>query len=97
MKIEINGVLKGYTKKYMYLLIFAIILITIISVIGYLIEASTYVLILNDELINLKHGIYSDKDTQYIHIDDLTTVFSDNIYYDKISGKKRKTEYQTII
>lgn len=44
----------------------------------------------------LNFGIYNNENEQYIHIDDLLTIFKDSIYHDKISGKIIITTYDRV-
>ena len=85
-KVEENK-LNIWVEKYKYSTILTLIIFILFMALGYSKNEIDYKLYVNDNKANLNYGIYVKNNEQYIHRDDLTNIFSDNIYYDKISGK----------
>ena len=76
------------------LLFFCIIILFVIT--RYSFSKKDYVVYFNDIEQDLKYSIYSKGNEQYMCVEDLTSIFKDNIYYDKISEKIIITTYNNI-
>ncbi len=85
-----------WVEKYKYNATLTLIIFILFLMCGYSNFNSNYALYINDEESKLVYGILNENDEQYIHIDDLTSVFSNNIYHDKISGKIIITTYNNL-
>ena len=83
-------------EKYKYYIILCLIIVILFLLAGYSRKNVEYTMYLNNEQITLKNGIYTLDDEQYIHIQDLTSLFKDNIFEDKISGKIVITTYDSL-
>jgi len=73
------------------------IIFILFCVAGYSKSHNDYRLYINENEINLTYGIYELDGKQYIHIDDLTELFKDNVYYDRISGKLIITTHNNLV
>lgn len=97
MEKIVNINFKKIYSKYKYTAILILIIFILFLILGYSNFEQKFLLILNDEKVKLSHEIYTKSNEQYIHIDDLTDVFSENIYNDKIAGKLIITSYDTLV
>ena len=87
MKNIVENKANIWINKYKYNTILTLIIFILFLILGYSNSNIKYKLYVNNAEANLGYGIYEVNNEQYIHIDDLTNIFKDNIYHDKISGK----------
>ena len=97
MKDTVRYKIKIILQSYGYNTILTLMIFILFWVGGYSYAIKEYDIFLNNKKIELKHGICSKNSEQYIHIEDLIDVFSDNVYYDKISGKIILTTHDRLI
>ncbi len=83
-------------EKYKYNTILSLIIFILFLIAGYSKQNIEYKVYDNNIKAELVHGIHTVNNDQYIHIEDLTKIFSDNIYEDKISGKVIITTHDTL-
>lgn len=96
MKEIVENKTKIWVEKYKYNTILTLIIFILFFIFGYSKSDIEYKLYVNDNETKLVYGIYHVNNEQYIHIEDLTSTFSDNIYHDKISGKIIITTYNNV-
>lgn len=83
-------------KMYKYNTLLTLIIFILFLLFGYSNSNIDYKVYMNEAEVNFAYGIYTYNNEQYIHIDDLTNVFKDNIYNDKVSGKLIITTYNNL-
>lgn len=93
--VEKNKLIQNL-NKYIYNTILTLLIFILFVFCEYSNVNENYELFINDSKVKLENGIYVSNAEQYIHIEDLTKVFADNIYYDKISGKLIITTYDKL-
>ncbi len=82
---------------YKYNVILTLIIFILFYIVGYSRFSNNYDMYLNNIKVKLANDIYTKNSEQYMHIDDLTNLFKDNIYDDKISGKVIITTFNKLI
>lgn len=82
--------------KYKYNAILTLTIFILFFCLGYSSKNIKYKLYVEGNEIKLTHGICNINNEQYMHIDDLISVFSDEIYHDKISGNVIITTYDSV-
>ena len=97
MKNIVKNKVKSLLDKYVYNILLTSIIFILFWVLGYSKTTLDFRLYINDEQVTTANGIYTINNEQYIHIDDLTNIFKDNVYDDKISGKIIITTYNNLI
>ncbi|MBQ8042896.1 MAG: hypothetical protein IJ272_01945 [Clostridia bacterium] len=97
MKNIVENKVKSILEKYKYNSLLTLIIFILFLIFGYSNSNINYTVYINDEKVNFTNGIYILNNEQYIHIDDLTDVFADNVYDDKISGKLIITTYNNLV
>lgn len=83
--------------KYKYYIFLSTIIFILFCIIGYSNFNGNYGVYINDVKLELDYDIYVEDEIKYMHVEDLTTSFDENIYYDKISGKLILTTYDKFI
>lgn len=83
-------------KMYKYNTILTLVIFILFAVFGYSQNADGNRLYINENEVTLSHNIYTKNGEHYINIEDITSLFANNIYNDKISGKLIITTYDEI-
>lgn len=73
--------------KYLNVVVLIFVISILFLITNYSQSNKDYTLFLDGKEVDVEHGIYDVDEEQYIHVDDLTKLFEENIYYDKLSGK----------
>lgn len=97
MKNKVKNIVKNTLDKYIYNILLTLIIFILFCILGYSKDITEFKLYLGDSEANVINRIYNLNNEHYIHIDDLTNIFKDNIYHDKISGKIIITTYDSLI
>jgi len=87
MENIVENKVKRLIDKYLYYIILCIVICILFLSFGYSKQDVQYTVYLENEMVELSYNLLTKNNEQYIHIDDLTSVFKNNIYNDKISGK----------
>ena len=93
MKNIVENNVKSIVKKHKYNTLLTLIIFILFWISGYSNEHNYQNIYVKGKQVSVKHGIYTNNSEQYIHIEDITEVFKDYIYSDKISGKLIITTY----
>lgn len=93
MKNIVENNVKSIIKKHQYNTLLTLIIFILFWIAGYSNENNYQNIYVKGKQVLVKHGIYTNDNEQYIHIEDMTEVFKDYIYNDKISGKLIITTY----
>lgn len=93
MKNIVENNVKSIVKKHKYNTLLTLIIFILFCISGYSNEHNYQDIYVKGKQVSVKHGIYTNNSEQYIHIEDITEVFKDYIYSDKISGKLIITTY----
>ncbi len=96
MKKVIKSKVIDVLRKYKYYIFLTLIIFILFSVSKYSSVGKEYELYINDIKVTANNDIYTYNEEVYLHIDDLTHIFSDNIYYEKLSGKLIITTYDKV-
>ena len=96
MKSIVKNNVNDLVKKYKYSTLLTLVIFILFLLFGYSNSNTNYDVYLNNKQVQFAYGIYNKNNEQYIHVDDLTQIFCDNIYNDKISGKLIITTYDSI-
>lgn len=96
MKNVVKNKLNEVVGKYKYLVVLVLLIFVSFLIAGYSKTDQNFELYLDNHKISLNNKIYVEEGKQYIHIDDLTSIFENNIYYDKISAKLIITTYNKL-
>lgn len=97
MKNIVENKVNILVEKYKYNTILTLIICILFFALRYSGVRADYKLYIDDKQAGIDLDICEYDGKHYIYIDDLVELFSDNVYYDKISGKIIITTYDNII
>ena len=83
--------------KYKYYIMLTLVIIILIIMASYSALYNEYDLYFNGNKIETSEPVFQNNNNIYISLNDLTNVFKDNAYYDRISGKVIITTYSNVI
>lgn len=96
MKEVLKDRVEKYIGKYKYNTILTVIIFILFLICGYSNRNVKYELYLDDVQLNINRELIAKENKIYIHTEDVTNYFKDNITYDKLSGNYIITTYDSL-